>query len=420
MPHKNTFALLCLALSLAACSGAAPKPPAPGVKVGKPYTIEGQTYYPEYDPEYDRTGMASWYGPGFHGKKTANGETFDQESITAAHPTLPMPSLVRVTNLENGLSAVVRINDRGPFKDSRIIDLSRGTAETLGIKGLARVRVQYLKEETEAHWASLELKTQEIDFAKNDPHAPSKAEIAAATEKERVTQVRPDDLPPQIKSAAPVMSVASADLTPEKLKFRPVQPSFRIVGDAQAQETADQPVKSQDAPAPQHTATQEAAPSPVTADTPQLKIVQLIGKDGKPMTVKSTSDIKVVKVSDTAAPVAQAQPLLGPQEQQLASVQPSAAVIKTTDTKNADTKNTGTKNTGRWYVQAGSFASEENATKLVQRLKSIGVADMRPIQASGRMWHRVRVGPFADRAAAMQALQHVAREGAPGARVLRE
>ena len=115
-------------------------------KLGGPYAISGIWYYPSYDPGYDRTGIASWYGPGFHGRPTANGERFDMNAVSAAHPTLPLPSRVRVTNLENGRQLDVRVNDRGPFIDDRLIDLSRRAAQLLGFhrEGLARVRVQYL------------------------------------------------------------------------------------------------------------------------------------------------------------------------------------------------------------------------------------------------------------------------------------
>ena len=113
-------------------------------KVGNPYQVAGVWYYPKEEPTYDDTGIASWYGPNFHGKSTANGETFDQNDLTAAHQTLPMPSYVRVTNLENGRSMVVRVNDRGPFVNGRIIDVSRRTAQLLGFEkqGTAKVRVQ--------------------------------------------------------------------------------------------------------------------------------------------------------------------------------------------------------------------------------------------------------------------------------------
>jgi rare lipoprotein A len=123
---------------------------APRYKVGKPYKVAGVWYYPERDLTYDDTGIGSWYGDEFAGKLTANGEIFDPELVTAAHKTLPMPSVVRVTNLDNGKSLVVRINDRGPFVAGRIIDLSREAARRIGYKdnGLARVRVQLLAEQS--------------------------------------------------------------------------------------------------------------------------------------------------------------------------------------------------------------------------------------------------------------------------------
>lgn len=126
--------------------------PAPGgtYKVGKPYQIKNIWYYPRVDYSYDETGIASWYGPGFHGKRTANGEIYDQNALTAAHRTLPMPSIVQVTNLENGRSIKVRINDRGPFAHGRIIDLSKRGAELLDFvrQGTAKVRVQILEAES--------------------------------------------------------------------------------------------------------------------------------------------------------------------------------------------------------------------------------------------------------------------------------
>lgn len=119
-------------------------------KVGKSYRIAGNTYHPQERYSYSQTGTASWYGPNFHGKKTANGEIFDKYELTAAHKTLQMPSIVRVTNLENGRSIVVRINDRGPFKKGRIIDLSERGAELLDFKhkGVAKVKIQVLNQES--------------------------------------------------------------------------------------------------------------------------------------------------------------------------------------------------------------------------------------------------------------------------------
>lgn len=117
-------------------------------KVGEPYRVNGVYYRPAVDYGYRQVGVASWYGPKFHGRSTANGEIFDMNALTAAHRTLPLPSFVRVTNLRNGRMLVLRINDRGPFVNDRIIDLSRRAAQLLGFRnrGTVRVRVEILAE----------------------------------------------------------------------------------------------------------------------------------------------------------------------------------------------------------------------------------------------------------------------------------
>jgi rare lipoprotein A len=138
--------MLAAGLSLAAC--ATPRAPASmGVyKVGKPYQVGGVWYTPRVQPDYDEVGLASWYGQAHQGNPTANGERFDARAISAAHTTLPLPSLVEVTNLENGRRLVVRVNDRGPFVAGRIIDLSQAAARELGFegRGVVRVRVRHV------------------------------------------------------------------------------------------------------------------------------------------------------------------------------------------------------------------------------------------------------------------------------------
>lgn len=121
-------------------------------KVGNPYDIYGVTYTPRETYNFTETGIASWYGPQFHGKHTANGEIFDMNELTAAHRTLQLPSFVRVTNLENGRSLIVRVNDRGPYKRGRVMDLSKRAAELLGYKdkGTAKVKLQVLTQESKA------------------------------------------------------------------------------------------------------------------------------------------------------------------------------------------------------------------------------------------------------------------------------
>ncbi len=168
MPVRFALFVTAAVLLVAGCHGVEPPPlppmparPAPlpqapepvqlpqsaGVyKIGEPYQIENIWYYPREQPDYDETGIASWYGPTFYGKRTANGEIYDGNALTAAHKTLPMPVNVRVTNLDNGKSIIVRVNDRGPYARGRIIDLSRRAAELLDViqTGTARVRVTYL------------------------------------------------------------------------------------------------------------------------------------------------------------------------------------------------------------------------------------------------------------------------------------
>lgn len=125
-----------------------PVPKGGGVrKIGDPYLAAGETVVPAEDPDYDQAGIASWYGEMFHGRKTANGEIYDMNALTAAHPTLPLPSYVKVTHLGNGRSLVLRLNDRGPFARNRVIDLSRQAARLLGIhkQGTGPVRVKYLR-----------------------------------------------------------------------------------------------------------------------------------------------------------------------------------------------------------------------------------------------------------------------------------
>jgi len=178
-----------LALVQAPPKAKAPPPPAaiapnPVYKVGDPYQVGGIWYYPREQPDYDETGIASWYGQDYQGKPTANGEIFDRNNVTGAHPTLPIPVNVRVTNLENGRSLVVRVNDRGPYVKGRIIDLSEHAADLLGFRlnGLARVRVTFL--------------------GRAEVNGPAIASAAEQTPPEIATAVR----------AAPVMQVETSDL----------------------------------------------------------------------------------------------------------------------------------------------------------------------------------------------------------------
>ena len=150
--RKSSPALIpaagAILLLLAACSSSKAPPEPPGIyKVGNPYQIAGRWYHPSFDPGYDRIGVASWYGDEFHGRPTANGEVFDTARLTAAHPTMPLPSIVRITNLANDRTLDLRVNDRGPFIGDRIIDVSQAAARELGFEhqGTTPVRVRFLQ-----------------------------------------------------------------------------------------------------------------------------------------------------------------------------------------------------------------------------------------------------------------------------------
>ena len=246
-PHWVTkgVAGIALAVLLAGCGERGHAPPAGQAaapsrgyyKVGAPYQVEGVWYYPGSDYSYDETGIASWYGSDFHGKFTANGEVYNMNDLTAAHPTLPLPSIVRVTNLDNGRSIVVRVNDRGPYLRGRIIDLSRRAAQLVGMigTGTAKVRVQILPDESRQ--AVLLAQQGEI---------PSAERIASAVPTEKVTAETL--VPPPGVQAAPGPTTA-APAWPAQPPPAPV-----VVASAQA------------APLPAQ-ATPVASPQPVASAT---------------------------------------------------------------------------------------------------------------------------------------------------------
>lgn len=168
--------------------------PNPHQKVGKPYQVKGVWYVPKAEPSYDRIGFASWYGPGFHGRLTANGEVFDENRLTAAHPTLPLPSIVEVTNPKNGKRVTLRVNDRGPFANNRILDLSKEAARQLGTmeQGVATVRVRYvgpakidqaitaLREPERGQSLALAAGALPLPQPKPDPVLPNEADVILA------------------------------------------------------------------------------------------------------------------------------------------------------------------------------------------------------------------------------------------------
>jgi rare lipoprotein A len=196
-----------------------PTQPKVGYKVGAPYQIDGVWYYPAVDYNYDETGVASWYGPDFDGKATALGETYDMNDLTAAHRTLPMPSMVRVTNLDNGRVLALKVNDRGPYAKGRMIDVSRRGAQLLGFdgNGTARVRVQVMAEESRQMAAQAQAgQPVALQPGESKPQAAPTAAVVAqplaplpgvatAPSRPAVAKVAPTVAAPVIAAAAPIV-----------------------------------------------------------------------------------------------------------------------------------------------------------------------------------------------------------------------
>ncbi len=333
-------------------------------KVGEPYQINGVWYHPAEDYNYDETGIASYYGGeqtgvNFHGRLTANGEVYDMNSLTAAHRTLPMPCLVRVTNLENGRAIVVRVNDRGPYARGRIIDMSRRAAQLLGYEGVgtARVRVQILAQE------SRQLKEAMLRGA-----APPGTEYVAAVP---VGAVQSNELapPPGARNAG----LVTGDALPP--------PSATLGPATNAPPPSSKSAKRGKAAVPETTLGRPAAPVTAQgADAPSLPAsLQAAGPVPLPSEVAA---LPVPEQAKARATVTQTQ------------VRPTAM-----------------------FVQAGAFSSFDNATRLSARLSRYGHTQITPVNANGQRLYRVRIGPVASVREADDILDSLATE-APQARIV--
>ncbi len=275
-------------------------------KVGNPYQISGVWYYPKEDYEYTETGIASWYGADFHGKATANGEIYDMNELTAAHRTLPLPSLVRVTNLDNGRAMTLRVNDRGPFARSRIIDISRRGAQLLGFErqGTAKVRVEILGAESE-QLAQIYRGSGTIGQAlARTPPLPDPSGTSAPV------SVASAAMPPPVEAPPPVISAPA------------VPPSSMAVEQAPLAPPVPTPPASSQAARPQYTP--PPAPRPVavaSVDAPPPEIVtvepvrstqiyvqagafsQRANADRVRQTIMGAGNVRVTTVGVSGAPI---------------------------------------------------------------------------------------------------------------------
>lgn len=360
MLFRTFFAVMLLAVLAACSSGPGGRGGSVGqYKVGNPYQINGEWYSPAEDYGYDETGLASWYGNEFHGKSTANGETFDANELTAAHRTLPMPSLVRVTNLENGRSIVVRINDRGPFAAGRIIDISRRGAQLLGFEsnGVAKVRVSILEPESRA--------------------------LAEGAKKSRRTAVASSDKP----AATPPM-------------IKPIE--MADLGKNVPQENIPEPGSAD--------GNEETAGSPQNA---RMEAVDAVPLDAPPGTeAASESNVVVAEPTPTKLP-----PVTGaqPPKQVLKTIPGKRVDGRFYPAPKVEQR--AAVPSARIYVQAGAFTVKENATRLKDKLATLAPATVSEAVVNGKNFYRVRLGPIKSVAEADAILTKVLGQKNPGARI---
>ena len=403
-------------------------------KVGNPYQVAGKWYYPAEDYNYREEGIASWYGPGFHGKRTANGEIYDMNAITAAHKTLPMPSVVLVTNLENGRAIKVRINDRGPFVDGRIIDLSRRSAQLIGMEqqGTARVLVEFVPED------SMTLKNIAMD--QNRPPVLEAPEVKAAPRDPVVAE--PLDTP-SLESAPsqPAIAQPSRPSTPSppsrpSLPSRPSSPQPTPITrtDLPSPPTQPPPVTTASAPPSSFSPPSVEAPSVRSPSAPSPSAPSSSGS-GINLPSVSAPDVKpfaetALQSQTSSASLAQsAQDLLLPSPQEMLERQLQ-------DEASARQGETQTAERGESidrleppedivlphgvFIQAGAFSDINNARRLEAQLSELGNVFVAMVDVGGQVFHRVRVGPIPDRSVADQLLEYMQMEGYAEARIVED
>lgn len=384
---KRILALLLLVVTVGLAGCASNDTSSGRFKVGKPYTIGGRTYYPEENYTHTETGIASWYGPGFHGRKTANGERFDENELTAAHRTLQMPSLVRVTNLENGNSVVVRVTDRGPFHGNRVIDVSKKAADLLGFRGngTAKVKLQVLGPESMAlaEAARRKISTKGAEVAVNNTGQLDERFAAfypgmAPLQKQPEGKIAADVMVAEAENAAVpyepasnIERVVAGELVPPQ----EITPAAGYPGD----ETARVPVPPRKVMAQGYEAqprppsdVADTAPYPPMTPPERQATATYEGARIRPRGLSSSRHAGI--------PVATLQPSdLAPRAPAYTQ-EPKVQVVPVSPTQ--------------IYVQAGSFTSQGNAAEVQKQVSSIGPARVHTANIGGQPYYRVRIGPI--------------------------
>ncbi len=326
-------------------------------KIGSAYKIKGKWYKPKEDFNLVQTGIASWYGTDFHGKKTANGEIYDQFELTAAHKTLQLPALVKVTNLENGRSVVVRVNDRGPYAHGRIIDMSRKGAELLGFKnkGITKVKIQVLAKESRALAAAAKSGKDTRGMT-----AKKLSRLNSSSHQPRIIREKAPDMP----------ALRAIPVTSEPIEYVMAQPKkvAYLKNDAVMVANTDD----------------------LTVETLSVDDVLPNNPDRFLNELEFLKETKVQGHSDNGR------------------FMPNQVVSHQKPVK------TGT------YVQIGSFSSYDNAQALIKKSNGLGKSIIKPAQINGREFYRVRIGPFSKVADADYTLNKAIKRGYNDAKIVLE
>lgn len=357
---------------------------APNVKLGKPYRVNGVEYVPKYQPNYNEVGKASWYGPGFHGGKTANGEQFSTHDMTAAHTTLPLPSIVRVTNLRNNKSAIVRINDRGPFARGRIIDLSKAAAEEIDMigEGIGTVRVEYMPAESE--------KFMELLASGRSPGSIDLASevIGKTASTTQYANIEPEDNSVQVADTMPPPAQPAGTNPSVWQRVSPVSNAYADPAPPTVPAPASQEIAVEADPTDPFQFAQ--APPPSTAPAP--------APDAMP-------PAELPPQSQAPAPITTALP-------------PSAPVTATSGMAAPGTLPENPVLPPGIYLQLGTFSQRTNAEHL--REKGADYTPTYILTGQGpndAIMYRVRMGPFVNRDAAEEMLERLREMGIADAKI---
>ncbi len=393
----RSIALVALLGSLVAgCASSPPGsyPEGHGVgayRVGAPYRINGVWYYPAIDYNYDRTGVASWYGEQFEGRLTANGEIFDLNELTAAHTTLPMPSIVQVTNLQNGRSLQLRVNDRGPFRDRRLIDVSRRAAQLLGFErqGTTLARVTVLKDESIAAAEEAMRNSGRVMVAQVSHAAPLSGPVSR----------------PVYASAAAPLQGGAASPAPQLVERRP-PPQVAMAATKAQQPTIT--ALSQPVAAARTSEEPTRNPAPVIAMLPpEPSPLQPPALPPRP----ARSRFALIAPAEAAELPPPRVPARRPE------IPPSAANPKTSPVPQKAVAARGGPRR-EIFVQAGAFSMRNNAERVQSRIARLGNVQVMPASVNGAAMYRVRIGPLVDDEQARRLLARVVDDGYPGARIV--